>query len=418
MECSKTELDLFDEKCFQTVTKNNKVVEYKPITSVENDAQLQFFCPGDSEYFHDLSSIKLYLRIQLVKGDGTLTLTNYGRDASDIHLVNGMWFLDTPATNGELAAFTENKDADNLNTDVRLKILDATLFVKHVDMSPTISLAIEKRLLRKPAQYHINRVDVKSVTVPKGSKSMNIIMSAIFDFTFIVNSKKEWTVTELAIVFIDEKQSSCYQFNKTTELCYSKLGAILKQNLVKAVVPYAYNKQKGNFLSCLTGRTFIPLREDYKCPFVDLINSNCWGCTAPCHVHHALRVISPDSDSDGVGTCSCNMVEDHLPSKDSLVTRTFYLNDKQNKDVAVGLFTSPKFYAHVMFSSNSKRLILTVPQWYFFVKEMPFWSDCMENCVNFESNIDDFIIVVKKLFVVWKLCLSVKKFKYTCLRTN
>nr|CAD7417197.1 unnamed protein product [Timema cristinae] len=282
--------------------------------------------------------------------------------------------------------------------------------------------------MTSPMNKHSRRRTYNRKRLQAIASGMNIIMSAIFDFTFIVNSKREWTVTELAIVFIDEKQSSCYQFNKTTGLCYSKLGAILKQNLVKAVVPYAYNKQKGNFLSCLTGRTFIPLREDYKCPFVDLINSNFWGCTAPCHdiTPCALKnanaltrfVISPDSDSDGVGTCSCNMVEDNLPSKDSLVTRTFYLNDKQNKDVAVGLFTSRKFYAHVMFSSNSKRLILTVQQWYFFVKEMPFWSDCMENCVNFESNIDDFIIVVKKLFVVWKLCLSVKKFKYTCLRTN
>nr|CAD7259040.1 unnamed protein product [Timema shepardi] len=66
------------------------------------------------------------------------------------------------------------EDAGNLNIDVRLKILDSTLFVKHVDVSPTISLAIEKTLLRKPAQYHINRVDVKSVTVPKGSKSVSL----------------------------------------------------------------------------------------------------------------------------------------------------------------------------------------------------------------------------------------------------
>nr|CAD7408777.1 unnamed protein product [Timema cristinae] len=42
-------------------------------------------------------------------------------------------------------------------------------------------------------------------------------------------------------------------------------------------------------------------------------------------------------------TCSCNMVEDHLPSEVSLVTWTFYLNDKQNKHVAVGLFPSPTF---------------------------------------------------------------------------
>nr|CAD7266794.1 unnamed protein product [Timema shepardi] len=35
-----------------------------------------------------------------------------------------------------------------------------------------------------------------------------IIMSTIFDFSFILNSQKEWVVTELAILFIDEKQPS------------------------------------------------------------------------------------------------------------------------------------------------------------------------------------------------------------------
>nr|CAD7612356.1 unnamed protein product [Timema genevievae] len=91
-------------------------------------------------------------------------------------------------------------------------------------------------------------------------------------------------------------------------------------------------------------------------------------------------------------TCSGNVVEDHLPSEDSqpsLVTRTFYLNDKHNKHVVVDLFPSRNFYAHMMFSSNSKRLILTVRQLNFFVKEMPLWSDCVESCVNFGSNIND-----------------------------
>nr|CAD7415911.1 unnamed protein product [Timema poppensis] len=74
--------------------------------------------------------------------------------------------------------------------------------------------------------------------------------------------KEEWVFTELAIVFIDEKQSSCYQFNKTTGLCYSKLARILKQNLDKAVTHYAYSKQIGNVLSRLTGWTFIPPREE------------------------------------------------------------------------------------------------------------------------------------------------------------
>nr|CAD7194727.1 unnamed protein product [Timema douglasi] len=223
------------------------VVECKPITFVDNDAQLDFFCPGDGEYYRDLSSIKLYLRIQLVKWDGTVvgavnkivcvnnllnslfsqinislnetpittstdnyayrayleTLTIYVQDASDTHLVNGMWFLDTPAPTScihreqrlrqeiRLVKTSGRLDAYNLNTDVRLKILDATLFVKHVEVSPTISLAIEKTLLRKPAQYHLNQV--KSVTIPKGSKyvSLNNVIQGVIPkivlFTMVSN---------------------------------------------------------------------------------------------------------------------------------------------------------------------------------------------------------------------------------------
>nr|CAD7401998.1 unnamed protein product [Timema cristinae] len=59
----------------------------------------------------------------------------------------------------------------------------------------------------------------------------------------------------------------------------------------------------------------------------------------------------------------------------------------------VGLFPSRNFYAQVMFSSNSKRLILTVPQRNLFFKEMLFWSDSVENCVNLKSNMYDFSIV-------------------------
>nr|CAD7260720.1 unnamed protein product [Timema shepardi] len=61
--------------------------------------------------------------------------------------------------------------APHLGTYSRLsqEAEDATLFVKHVEVSPTTSLAIENTLLRKTAQYHLHLVVVKSVTVPKRS---------------------------------------------------------------------------------------------------------------------------------------------------------------------------------------------------------------------------------------------------------
>nr|CAD7591474.1 unnamed protein product [Timema genevievae] len=84
---------------------------------------------------------------------------------------------------------------DNLNTDVWLKILDATLFMKHVEVSPSISLAIEKTLLRKPAQYHINRVDVKFVTIPKGSNTSTLAYDTLFSGLGIHHQKNRHLIT-------------------------------------------------------------------------------------------------------------------------------------------------------------------------------------------------------------------------------
>nr|CAD7463335.1 unnamed protein product [Timema tahoe] len=597
--------------------------------------QLEFVCPGDGDYFRDLSSIKLYLRIQLVKGDGTPveadnkircvnnlihslfsqitislnetpittsidnyayrdyleTLTNYGRDASDTHLVNGMWFLDTPAANGELAASTENKgfatrlyllkhpvdllgrlhadifnisqlllknvsmcvklirnkqefylltDADNLNTNVRLKILEATLFVKHVEVSPTISIAIEKTLLRKPTD--INRMDVKSVSlnnvvlgvIPKivlftmvsndafvGSLNTNLFQlihrnldrfvlcvsgiqkhlpilinfdnvgtstlayETLFSRLGIHHQNNGYLITRemfnkgyfmLAFDLTPDTAGQDSHTSLQTEgnvrfelqfktdldtaitcLFYSEYEGTVSIDSNREVVLYFYKCEE--YLDTYARRPSLAMTglmnkhsrrwtynrkrlqaiasevcDHYCCMyavakaagwsltrFTDLFSTtnlckndplavtlfkrhfgSCPRCTrrgAQTCVPVLDIKVQTQTAIEKV-TCSCNVVEDHLPFEDSqpsLVTRTFYLNDKQNTHVSVGLFPSHNFFAHVMYLSNSRRLILTVPQWNFFVKELPFWSDCVENCVNFESNMDDFNIVVHRL---------------------
>nr|CAD7256294.1 unnamed protein product [Timema shepardi] len=67
--CSKTELDIFDEKCSQTVIKNNKVVKYKPITSVDNDAHLELFCPEDGHRLQPKRFTNLFSVTDLCKNN-------------------------------------------------------------------------------------------------------------------------------------------------------------------------------------------------------------------------------------------------------------------------------------------------------------------------------------------------------------
>jgi hypothetical protein len=271
MECSKSELDLFSDRAIQTCIKSNRVVGYKPINTLDNETQIEFNCPGDSEYYRDLASVSLWLKIRMVKYDGTEfkdddenqpgcinyllntlfsqvaislndtnvttstdnhqyrsiieTLFNYSTDAAKTHLVNSMFYLDSENDDGSLKASDDNKGfvkrasmlknsksvelygrlhADLFNTSQlllknvsmrvklsrsrpefyllstssnvvgKIQILDATLYMKHVELSSTQSLAIERHLSKEPAKYHLNRVELKNVTIPKGSTSINL----------------------------------------------------------------------------------------------------------------------------------------------------------------------------------------------------------------------------------------------------
>jgi hypothetical protein len=120
-----------------------------------NPAQFEFICSGRTDFYIDLNSVRLLLRIKLVKTDGSdLTsgepntvgcvnnvlhsmfsslsvslngkpvtlhetnyhykaylekLLNYGFHAFRTHLVSRFWYLDSTDSNGALTANKENK---------------------------------------------------------------------------------------------------------------------------------------------------------------------------------------------------------------------------------------------------------------------------------------------------------------------
>lgn len=271
MEFGKTETDFFFDRPNQTSIKGNHVVSYKPLNSVENDQQLEFYSAGDSEFFRDTATIKLWLKLQMVKLDGTVfkqedtdqpgcvnyllnslfsevnvslneTATNSSNDnypyragievamncspdAVNTHMANTMYYTDKAGADGKLDASADNPgfvarqkalhnskiievigklhgDIFNVsslllrNVSIRIKlhrtkpefyvlsksatvtgkikILDATLYMKHVEVSALESMEIEEKLDRSPALYHTQRVEVKNFTVPSGSNSINI----------------------------------------------------------------------------------------------------------------------------------------------------------------------------------------------------------------------------------------------------
>jgi hypothetical protein len=148
MECIKSGLDIFLKRSVQTSAVNSHTVAYKPIAPADNPAQLEFNCSGRSDYYIDLNSVRLLLRVKLAKTDGsyltsaesntvgcvsnflrsmfsslsvslngkpvTLHETNchykaylenlltYGSDASGRHLVSSFWFHYSPISDGAL----------------------------------------------------------------------------------------------------------------------------------------------------------------------------------------------------------------------------------------------------------------------------------------------------------------------------
>ena len=71
MECLKSGLDIFLKRSIQTFIVNSHTVTCKPIAPAGNPAQFEFNSLGHSDYYIDLNSMRLLLRLKLVKTDGS-----------------------------------------------------------------------------------------------------------------------------------------------------------------------------------------------------------------------------------------------------------------------------------------------------------------------------------------------------------
>ncbi|KAK3908157.1 hypothetical protein KUF71_018670 [Frankliniella fusca] len=147
---------------------------------------------------------------------------NYDRAAKDTHLQQRMWHEDTPGHHDSLDSnqnlglawrrsrtklsrefemmgplhldicytdrlllnnctlrvkLTRSRDAFALMSTKgteKIKLLDVKLYVRRVNISPSVLLAHAQALEKSPAKYPVNRVDIKTVTIAQGMHSKTI----------------------------------------------------------------------------------------------------------------------------------------------------------------------------------------------------------------------------------------------------
>lgn len=137
-EGAKSELDFFTLPPTQTSIEGSSWIEYKPVTSLTDDAPIEFVIPGHGDEYLDLARTLIYLKVQVVDGKGKNlsnealvspvnnflhsmfnqidvslnqkavspsssgynyrayieTLLNYGSDAKKSHLTSALWYPD------------------------------------------------------------------------------------------------------------------------------------------------------------------------------------------------------------------------------------------------------------------------------------------------------------------------------------
>lgn len=70
--CELSQLDLFSNVNYQTSIIKKEQITYSPLNTLDNGSTLEFLSPGTTNTYRDLSNIYLSLKIQLLKGDGTI----------------------------------------------------------------------------------------------------------------------------------------------------------------------------------------------------------------------------------------------------------------------------------------------------------------------------------------------------------
>ncbi|GAA6074079.1 uncharacterized protein F54H12.2-like [Tachysurus ichikawai] len=212
-ECTKSELDIFTLHYTQTSIKKYTYIEIPPLSALTDIGPLEFFVAGNGEDYLDLNNTFIHVACKIVNADGT----NIANDAKvgvvnpptaslfsqvDVMLGDRLisqstvaihtrteQFLNVSLTMGRTPwkhnfvqhystktqrdiwmPLTQQIAMKEGNINFALKILNASLFVKKVSVSPSVKLGHAHALLSATAKYSLERVSMKTFSLAAGSR--------------------------------------------------------------------------------------------------------------------------------------------------------------------------------------------------------------------------------------------------------
>jgi len=111
-------------------------------------------------------------------------LLNYGSDASDTHLVSSFWYLDSSGELKDNSRYVRQLNylssgnnilAPSDDNKVRIKILDATLFITQFELKTPLLLAHANILaMKRKAHYPVTHTQIKIFTASSGAQQVSI----------------------------------------------------------------------------------------------------------------------------------------------------------------------------------------------------------------------------------------------------
>ncbi|XP_063989931.1 uncharacterized protein F54H12.2-like [Diachasmimorpha longicaudata] len=207
-ECVKSELDLFTIPPTETCIENSQFVYYNPVSTLSDDAPIGFIVPGHGEEYIDLAHTMIkglcwsyakfsHLGMSLWATDSYGAMDSTAVAAGDAR--NNNWLVSRQAFTkggkafdllGHLHCDVFNQDKflmnggelrvrlirakddfclmDDSALNYKLRIVEASLIVRRVKLSPGILIAHAKTLAKTTVKYPLTRVEVKSFVLHNG----------------------------------------------------------------------------------------------------------------------------------------------------------------------------------------------------------------------------------------------------------
>lgn len=283
VEAMMSELDLFTVPPANYNIENSDYVIYKPLASISDQGPIEFFVPGSSDIYLDLSKTLLQVRVKLLQDDGS-NLTDQEKDVGPANLLHAALFNQVDAFFGDTQVNTSTNGYPylaffethlNYGDSAKKSYLSAKMFYKDNPVDSTkmfkpefqnYSNGMLKRQKRaalsnvidmigdlhldvcRMDKFLLNNVDVRFRFI-KSVNDFAIISTItpikkfkfkILDVTLLIKKIKVNTEVMLAHAMVLEKHNVIYPINRTVLKYFSissGLTDITRENVFMNKMP-------------------------------------------------------------------------------------------------------------------------------------------------------------------------------------